>query len=493
MGVGTSSPQGRSTGRMVERDASYVPRKHKQSTSDDLIINNRSLSPGDITRRLQELKSDVVRHFGVDYCYLSPTAVHSNLGAIGNAILDEVLHVLKANPQMESIRMRGPFPRHRDDLVDILEAMDQHEKLREIAVGAFYWAQLFVSFDQVWIDTVKNNQYTLERLSLDCFDLSNINTSMEHLCQALRQATNLTFLCFRNCHVTDEGFLKLVRLLIEGQDDGTTLSKLKTLHLACNTSLTTQSLVAVGLLVKQPHIALESIDLIGNKTCFEKPTETQLGQFLQALRVNTSLRRLSLVSCGIVDEIVKQLFEALKKNKTLRRLELDYNELTRETGMNHLVQSLPHLSLQYLGMCGLRTLESPQRNGGAQTVEVTSSWRCDGSFNTLARLRTAVSQNNHLISFHLDCSCCQRHCSSFLLRNEIRHTIETQLEPLSGTPSLHTHWMAKCPGKKESTCSNSEKRPPQQAQDFAEQRRLHTSTIYLFLLRNAHGFHPIHP
>jgi len=391
-------------------------------------------------------------------------------------------------------------------------AMDQMKNLREIAIGAWYWAQYHVPFDKAWIPTVQNNQHTLNRLSLDCFDLSE---SMSNMTEALQHSNNLSFLGLRNCHITDDGLQKLVDCMVQEN----VVEQLTTLQLACNTALTTKSLPTLGQLISG-HTSLEYLDLIGNKTCFEAPQQEEIESFVDVVGRNTTLKRLSLVSCGLVDDIAELLFASLKKNTTLKRLELDYNELTRANGMNkYCLQVLPQLKLTHLGMCGLRdiqqgsiprTPEQQQRGILIPMVQegrgndrhhnhITSSWRCDGNMKTLRFLRHILAQNEHLLSFSIDCTCCQVQSKEFLQRNAIVHHVSTEIEQILSV-GLHPLWMdqhriVNIEASKSRSISSSTMRRKQAQQQYKilteEQRRIHATTMYCFLQRNSHQFRPL--
>ncbi len=86
----------------------------------------------------------------------------------------------------------------------------------------------------------------------------------------------------------------------------------------------------------QRNSTLEFLELYSN------PEVSDTGAFFiaQGLKQNSSLRMLKLNGCGIGDEGVKSLGEALVENDSLKQLHLQRNDSISEQGLSVLTECL---------------------------------------------------------------------------------------------------------------------------------------------------------
>ncbi len=111
----------------------------------------------------------------------------------------------------------------------------------------------------------------------------------------------------------------------------------------------------------QRNSTLEVLHLSGN----DQVSDTGAFFIAESLKRNSSLRELNLGRCGIGDEGVKSLSDALVENDSLKRLDLDSNDGITERGLSALTECLKTNS-------GLVTLWLPYRHRSAGVQEAVN-------------------------------------------------------------------------------------------------------------------------
>jgi len=432
------------------------PREERTSESSDefsvptsqINFNSCCLHPGDLWKygRLYKEPCKIpLTRLDISSCFLGANRMpqHQN----GDSLLKEIVAIIEQNPPLRSVKLKQPFPRHEDDVHVLLLALAKCRNLKEISLGCEHDDDHKATFDLAWMDLIQSNQL-LHTLNLDFFDLTSLRQSMENLISTLTEANSLRHLCLRHCNMTDEGFQSLILELIEPN-----AKQLDALQFVCNSGLSSKSSNALTTLLHSSACP-RSLDMVGGLSCFSPVGSCDESVLLRhRTDVNQRLINLSLVFCGLDDAITTKLFRGLEANRTLERLELDFNNITREIGMENCLKFMP-IMLKHLSMHGLKTKISQ----GLQ------EWSCPGNAGECMRIRKSIQANERLLSFRLDCPSCENRCQPIFARNEIIQKVET-IERAGR--ALWPFWIVK------ST-------PRWKSEDV-----LHASTVFGILLRNA--------
>ncbi|CAF0864836.1 unnamed protein product [Didymodactylos carnosus] len=180
-----------------------------------------------------------------------------------------------------------------------------------------------------------------------------------NLADALKVNKRIEYLLFTNTGLTDDDFQLITDELKKNETD------LKGLYMEKNPLLTSRSARNLRQLVEVTR-KLEEIYLSGSNLNDDWAIEIAL-----AMKVNTTVKELSIRDCKIGDESVKLFGEMLEVNRTLKELILGGSQMTN-VGLKYLADGLKKndstLELLYLGGKQL----SKNSEGGKALMEAKS-------------------------------------------------------------------------------------------------------------------------
>ncbi len=189
-------------------------------------------------------------------------------------------------------------------------------------------------------------------------DFNNIHeVGARYIAQALKNSSVIKWLCLRYNSIGGSGLKSVGDALI-------TNSSLVVLDLeACSVEITEENGPVLREML-QRNSTLELLLLANN------PELSDAGAIFiaQGLKLNSSLKGLSLHSCGIGDEGVKSLGEALVENDSLKQLELGANSGISGQGLSVLTECLK-------ANRGLVELQLPDRFRPIDTQETVNAVR----------------------------------------------------------------------------------------------------------------------
>ena len=319
------------------------PKPASVSPTIVLQLKNTCLAPGDLKRIWNGQK---LKGLSLKYCYVDFLKKKSH----EQQLLQELVLILQESTQLETLELAGLLPRHNKDVLKIITALASHKNLVSLAISVPEENRVSFSLKS-WIQLLQNNKTTLNKLTLEGFDLTDqVGTIENTMIPGLSNLLCLRQLSLTSCRISDKSLFKL----IHGLDY---LKRLEKLQLPLvSPRLTHISLLTMANLL-QLNNQLRTLNLTGNAGLFAdveldsnmdiekfemktKQREQALTAFFKSLQDNTTLTELNLSYCGMGDAVFKFLLVSLERNRKLSSLNLNYNQITTKVGLNRLLREM---------------------------------------------------------------------------------------------------------------------------------------------------------
>ena len=334
------------------------------SGTNDLVLESCL-----ITRRLFKEKSSV---------FLSkrkPCLCHSlkiaNCVILDSMVLDDLIRLLRSNmfvAKLQYIHLASAAWTRwtRDEqmserlfqteaVCELMKALSENPNLTSLQEFNFSTAFSTSMPLSSYVQAILKRNPHLKRISISSCAREEHSRMVQGIAQGLQSAQSSTLqesialqeLSLSKCAMDNRQLQQLVEAL-----NKQCTSSLRRLDLSSNTQVTMEALPElVALLDAQTNLEFLNLDgmirlfeftqeLLASST-WKEAARPFVTSFLDALAQNTHLRELHLASCGITDEVAKEIWNVLTSNTSLSFLSLSNNKCSPLR--SSLAQYLPHI------------------------------------------------------------------------------------------------------------------------------------------------------